>query len=48
MKAWSEEGEIGPSFVISHPTSLEEAPELYKTLRDKKDGSNKVVMRPNG
>ena len=43
-----QEGEIDPSFVISHRATLEEGPELYKTFRDKKDGCTKVVMRPNG
>jgi threonine dehydrogenase-like Zn-dependent dehydrogenase len=40
-----EAGEIDPSFVITHPTSLEDAPELYKKFRDKKDGVIKVVLR---
>ena len=43
-----QEGEIDPSFVISHRATLEDGPELYKTFRDKKDGCTKVVMRPNG
>jgi threonine dehydrogenase-like Zn-dependent dehydrogenase len=41
-----EDGEIDPSFVISHRAPLEEGPELYKTFRDKKDGCTKVVMKP--
>ncbi|TWB12424.1 threonine dehydrogenase-like Zn-dependent dehydrogenase [Nitrospirillum amazonense] len=41
-----EEGEIDPSFVITHRASLEEGPNLYKTFRDKKDGCIKVVMKP--
>jgi threonine dehydrogenase-like Zn-dependent dehydrogenase len=41
-----ENGEIDPSFVITHRASLEEGPELYKKFRDKKDGCIKVVMRP--
>ncbi|ASG24183.1 MULTISPECIES: zinc-dependent alcohol dehydrogenase [Nitrospirillum] len=41
-----EEGEIDPSFVITHRASLEEGPELYKTFRDKQDGCIKVVMKP--
>lgn len=40
------EGEIDPSFVITHRATLEEGPELYKTFRDKKDGCIKVVMKP--
>ena len=41
-----EEGEIDPSFVITHRCKLEEAPEMYKTFRDKKDGCIKVVLTP--
>ena len=39
-------GEIDPSFVVTHPASLEDAPEMYTKFRDKKDGVIKVVMRP--
>ncbi len=41
-----EKGEIDPSFVITHRLSLEQAPEAYKTFRDKEDGCIKVVMTP--
>lgn len=41
-----EAGEIDPSFVITHRAPLDEAPELYKSFRDKKDGCIKVVLRP--
>ena len=41
-----EECEIDPSFVITHSRPLSEAPELYKTFRDKKDGCIKVVLKP--
>ena len=41
-------GEIDPSFVITHRATLEEGPDLYKKFRDKQDGCIKVVMRPNG
>ncbi|ESW80012.1 hypothetical protein X773_16510 [Mesorhizobium sp. LSJC285A00] len=41
-------GDIDPSFVITHPAGLEAGPELYKTFRDKEDGCIKVVMRPHG
>ena len=34
------------SFVVTHPASLEDAPEMYKKFRDKKDGVIKVVLRP--
>ena len=40
------EGEIDPSFVITHPARLEDGPDLYKTFRDKEDGCIKVVMKP--
>ena len=43
-----EDGEIDPSFVITHRAKLEDGPELYKTFRDKKDGCIKVVLHPNG
>ena len=42
-----EQGEIDPSFVITHRLSLDEAPEAYKTFRDKKDGCIKVVLQPS-
>jgi len=40
-------GEIDPSFVITHVVSLEEAPKMYKTFRDKEDGCIKVVLKPH-
>jgi len=41
-----EDGQIDPSFVITHTVSLEEGPEMYKAFRDKEDGCIKVVMKP--
>jgi threonine dehydrogenase-like Zn-dependent dehydrogenase len=41
-----EEGQIDPSFVITHRGTLEDGPELYKTFREKKDGCIKVVLKP--
>ncbi|HET9538877.1 MAG TPA: zinc-binding dehydrogenase, partial [Mesorhizobium sp.] len=41
-----EEGEIDPSFVVTHRCKLEEGPEMYKTFRDKEDGCIKVVLHP--
>ncbi len=41
-----EAGEIDPSFVITHRLPLDEAPNAYKTFRDKKDGCIKVVLQP--
>ena len=40
------EGQIDPSFVITHTVSLEEGPDMYTTFRDKQDGCIKVVMKP--
>ena len=41
-----QEGEIDPSFVITHTVSLEDGPGMYKTFRDKEDGCIKVVLKP--
>jgi threonine dehydrogenase-like Zn-dependent dehydrogenase len=41
-----EEGQIDPSFVITHRVRLDDGPGMYKTFRDKEDGCVKVVMRP--
>ncbi len=41
-----EQHKIDPSFVISHRVSLDEAPEMYKTFRDKQDECTKVVIDP--
>jgi threonine dehydrogenase-like Zn-dependent dehydrogenase len=41
-----QEGEIDPSFVITHTAPLEEGPGLYKTFRDKEDSCIKVVLKP--
>jgi threonine dehydrogenase-like Zn-dependent dehydrogenase len=41
-----ESGKIDPSGIITHTRPLDEAPELYKTFRDKKDGCVKVVLKP--
>jgi threonine dehydrogenase-like Zn-dependent dehydrogenase len=41
-----EEGEIDPSFVITHQCNLEDGPAMYKTFRDKQDGCIKVVLHP--
>ena len=40
------DGEIDPSFVITHQVPLDRAPEMYETFRDKKDGCIKVVLKP--
>jgi threonine dehydrogenase-like Zn-dependent dehydrogenase len=41
-----EEGQIDPSFVITHTVSLDEGPDMYKVFRDKLDGCIKVVLKP--
>jgi threonine dehydrogenase-like Zn-dependent dehydrogenase len=40
------DGEVDPSFLITHRIGLEQGPELYKTFRDKEDGCIKVFIRP--
>lgn len=40
-------GEIDPSFLITHRGSLEDGPRMYKTFRDQKDECMKVVLKPN-
>ena len=39
-------GEIDPSFVITHTMPLDEAPQGYKMFRDKEDDCLKVVLKP--
>ncbi len=39
-------GEIDPSFVITHRGTLDDAPELYRTFRSKKSDCIKAIMRP--
>lgn len=41
-----EEGQIDPSFVITHSEPLAHGPQMYKTFRDKRDGCIKVVLKP--
>jgi threonine dehydrogenase-like Zn-dependent dehydrogenase len=41
-----EEGQLDPSFVITHKVPLEQGPEMYRTFRDKQDGCIKVVLQP--
>jgi threonine dehydrogenase-like Zn-dependent dehydrogenase len=40
------EGQIDPSFVITHSVKLEQGPQMYKTFLGKEDGCVKVVMKP--
>ena len=41
-----EQGQIDPSFVISHRLSLDQAPEAYRMFRDKQHQCTKVVLKP--
>lgn len=41
-----EQGEIDPSFVITHTVPLEQGPEMYQVFRDKRDSCVKVVLKP--
>lgn len=41
-----QEGQIDPTFVITHSVGLEQGPEMYKTFRDKQDGCIKVILKP--
>ena len=37
---------LGTEDLVTHDVSLEEAPEMYRTFRDRKDGCIKVVLHP--
>ncbi|WP_109485311.1 zinc-dependent alcohol dehydrogenase [Occallatibacter savannae] len=39
-------GDIDPSFVISHVLPIDQAPQAYKTFRDKQEHCTKVVLKP--
>jgi len=41
-----EDGELDPSFVITHNAPLEDGPEMYRLFNEKLDGCVKVVLRP--
>jgi threonine dehydrogenase-like Zn-dependent dehydrogenase len=41
-----EEGQIDPSFVITHTEDLAAGPSMYRTFRDKQDNCIKVVLKP--
>jgi len=41
-----ENGQIDPSYIISHRISLDEAPEMYEVWRDKKQNVTKIVIDP--
>ena len=53
VKRWTDdllrridEGQIDPSFVITHSVDLAQGPEMYQTFRDKQDGCVKVILKP--
>jgi threonine dehydrogenase-like Zn-dependent dehydrogenase len=41
-----ENGEIDPSFVITHTLKLDEAPQGYETFMNKEDDCIKIVLKP--
>jgi threonine dehydrogenase-like Zn-dependent dehydrogenase len=41
-----EDGQIDPSFVITHKANLSQGPEMYAKFRDKADGCIKVMLQP--
>jgi hypothetical protein len=42
-----ENGDIDPSFVVTHRMSLEEAPHGYDIFKNKEDNCIKVVLKPD-
>ncbi len=53
VKRWTDdllrridEGQIDPSFVITHSVDLAQGREMYQTFRDKQDGCVKVILKP--
>ena len=41
-----EQGQIDPSFVVTHTARLEDGPDMYRMFRDKQDSCIKVVLKP--
>ncbi|PSB08216.1 glutathione-dependent formaldehyde dehydrogenase [Pleurocapsa sp. CCALA 161] len=41
-----QQGEIDPSYVISHHLNIDDAPKGYKMFRNKEDNCTKVVLKP--
>lgn len=41
-----EQGEIDPSFIITHRLKLDDAPQGYKTFKHKQDNCIKIVLNP--
>ena len=46
LLAHIENGEIDPTFMISHRIGIDQAPELYKIWQEKQDGATKIVIDP--
>jgi len=53
VKRWTDDllrriddGQIDPTFVITHTEPLGRGPEMYRKFRDKADGCIKVVLKP--
>jgi threonine dehydrogenase-like Zn-dependent dehydrogenase len=42
-----ENGDIDPTFVITHRMSLEDAPRAYDMFKNKEDNCIKVVLKPD-
>jgi threonine dehydrogenase-like Zn-dependent dehydrogenase len=42
-----QDGELDPSFVITHRVPLDDAPNAYRIFRDKQEGCIKVVLKPH-
>jgi threonine dehydrogenase-like Zn-dependent dehydrogenase len=42
-----EDGDIDPSFVITHRLPLDEAPRAYEIFQEKQEGCIKVVLQPS-
>jgi threonine dehydrogenase-like Zn-dependent dehydrogenase len=40
------EGQVDPSFIVTHRMSLEDGPQAYEVFKHKKDGCIKVVLTP--
>jgi len=41
-----EKGQIDPTYIISHRITLDEAPDMYRVWRDKKQNVTKIVIDP--
>lgn len=47
LMAHIQNGDLDPTFLITHRLPLEQAPEAYKIFKEKKDGCVKVVLKPH-